>query len=100
MPSEREIEEAVEAYWDYYHNGAYNPVALIKVALQAAERVREDEKREINAPKPLNSPPPIKTVDDLKSVIRAWLDADDPTHWGAFERGLNGLINPTEEQDT
>ena len=35
-----------------------------------------------------------KTADPtLLAVIRQWLDADDPTVWGPFERALDGLIS-------
>ncbi|GEM_PF-5856083 len=38
--------------------------------------------------------PGPKTHDDLVSMIRGYLDADDPTHWGAFEKALHDLISP------
>lgn len=28
----------------------------------------------------------------LQDICRAWLDADDATHWGDFEKGLDELI--------
>lgn len=35
-----------------------------------------------------------KTADPtLLAVIRQWLNADDPTAWGPFERALDGLIS-------
>lgn len=33
------------------------------------------------------------TADDVRTMIRAWLDADDATHWGAFEKKLDALVN-------
>jgi len=32
------------------------------------------------------------TAQDIKTMIRAWLDADDATHWGAFEKRLDEII--------
>lgn len=32
------------------------------------------------------------TAAQLCDIARAWLDSDDATHWGEFERGLDALI--------
>jgi hypothetical protein len=51
---------------------------------------------------PIN--PALLTASEVTAVIRAWLDSDDPTHWGSFEKSLDRAItvdNPyhtTEEQ--
>lgn len=29
----------------------------------------------------------------LKTIIREWLDKDDATHWGDFEKDLDSIIN-------
>lgn len=39
-----------------------------------------------------------RTADELTRVIRAWLDADDSTHWGDFEKALDSIINPSETE--
>lgn len=39
-----------------------------------------------------------RTADELTRVIRAWLDADDSTHWGDFEKALDSIINPSENR--
>lgn len=36
------------------------------------------------------------SADQLKTVIAAWLYADDPTHWGDFERALFAAIENDE----
>lgn len=32
------------------------------------------------------------TSEQISAQIRAWLDADDPTHWGSFERALDAAL--------
>ena len=32
------------------------------------------------------------SADELKTLIRTWLDADNPTHWGKFELDLNAVL--------
>lgn len=44
----------------------------------------------------LNSPaepPPPADADDIVKIIREWLDRDDPTHWGKFEKALNEALD-------
>lgn len=36
---------------------------------------------------------PAVTAADVIAYVRKWLDADDPTAWGAFERGLDRAIS-------
>ncbi len=38
-------------------------------------------------------------ADDIKTLVRAWLDADDATHWGAFEIALDAAFQGTTERD-
>ena len=61
----------------------------VNYAIPAFEVNRAEIEAALQTPIP---PPSVKTAADLKAIIRAWLDADDPTHWGAFERGLNKLV--------
>lgn len=37
-------------------------------------------------------PAPPKSATDLRAIIRQWLDADDATHWGEFEKALDELV--------
>lgn len=32
------------------------------------------------------------SADELKYLIRIWLDADNPCHWGTFERLLDAIL--------
>lgn len=32
------------------------------------------------------------TADQLNAIIRDWLDSEDPTHWGEFEKRLDRAI--------
>lgn len=34
-----------------------------------------------------------RTAADLCQSIREWLDEDDPSHWGEFERELDRIIS-------
>ncbi|MBB5725786.1 hypothetical protein FHS97_001718 [Sphingomonas endophytica] len=42
--------------------------------------------------------PKLTTAADVKTAVRAWLDADDATHWGTFETALDAAINETPER--
>ena len=33
-----------------------------------------------------------KTADEITAIIREWLDAEDPTHWGKFETDLDAAL--------
>lgn len=35
---------------------------------------------------------------EIMAICRAWLDAEDPTHWGRFEQRLNAAISDDMEQ--
>ncbi len=35
---------------------------------------------------------PAMSAAQLCDIIRGWLDADDPTHWGAFEKALDRAV--------
>lgn len=37
-----------------------------------------------------------KTAAELKAQIREWLDSDDATHWGDFEKELDDVIGRHE----
>jgi hypothetical protein len=39
------------------------------------------------------SPVVPKTADEIKAVVMAWLDADDPASWGDFEKRLNAAVS-------
>jgi hypothetical protein len=41
----------------------------------------------------LASPVVPKTADEIKAVVMAWLDADDPASWGDFEKRLNAAVS-------
>jgi hypothetical protein len=41
-------------------------------------------------------PAPISAA-QLSIIIRAWLEQDDATHWGDFEKGLAALVYPEEK---
>ena len=41
----------------------------------------------------LASPVIPKTADEIKAVVMAWLDADDPASWGDFEKRLNAAVS-------
>jgi hypothetical protein len=44
--------------------------------------------------KPLYASPVVpKTADEIKAVVMAWLDADDPASWGDFEKRLNAAVS-------
>ena len=38
------------------------------------------------------------TADEIKCIIRTWLDADDATHWGAFEQALDAATSGETER--
>jgi phage shock protein A len=41
-----------------------------------------------------------RTADELAEIIRNWLDGDDATHWGDFEKALDAaLANQGKAQD-
>jgi hypothetical protein len=43
---------------------------------------------------PLYASPVVpKTADEIKAVVMAWLDADDPASWGDFEKRLNTAVS-------
>lgn len=33
---------------------------------------------------------------DVAAICCAWLDADDATHWGAFEKALDAVVRPLD----
>lgn len=33
-----------------------------------------------------------KSADEIVTIIREWLDSDDPTQWGEFETGLDAAV--------
>ena len=41
----------------------------------------------------LASPVVPKTADEIKAVVMAWLDSDDPASWGDFEKRLNAAVS-------
>jgi hypothetical protein len=44
--------------------------------------------------RPLYASPVVpKTADEIKAVVMAWLDADDPASWGDFEKRLNAAVS-------
>lgn len=45
------------------------------------------------APQPDHGP---KTAAEIIAICRAWRDADDPSHWGAFEHALDAALKASE----
>jgi len=55
---------------------------------EAAEKIKELRTAILYA-----SPVVPKTADEIKAVVMAWLDADDPASWGDFEKRLNAVVS-------
>jgi hypothetical protein len=63
--------------------------ALHEVATTLLFKARQIERGDHNPGAPM-------TAQNLMDLIRGWLDADNATHWGAFEKALDAALSPEQ----